>query len=185
MIWRLFITFFSIGAVSFGGGYAMIPMIRSMLVQNGYMTIEQVADMVAISQMTPGPFAVNAATFAGMQTAGALGAVSATIGVVTPSLIIAAIVSRYFLKYRQHKLVQGALGGIRPVVVGLVLSATLSMAMSAFFPANAPSILLGRLDITSLALAAGAFLLLQKTRVSPIVTILICGALGVVLFGFV
>lgn len=185
MIWQLFITFFSIGLVSFGGGYAMIPMIQDNLVNKGYMTLQQVADMVAISQMTPGPFAVNAATFSGMQTAGVLGSAAATIGVVTPSVVLSILVSRYFTKYREHPMVQSVLGGIRPVVVGLILAATLSIAVPTFY--NQPSplslpFLAGSLDVASILLAAFAFLLIQKTRISPIITILICGVLGIIVF---
>lgn len=119
--WEIYWTFFKIGAFSFGGGYGMIPLITQELVyHHGWVTMEQLVDMIAISQMTPGPIAINIATFAGYQAGGTLGSVAATVGVVSPSALIVIAGVTYFLKHHKHPLVQAVLKGIRPVVIALI-----------------------------------------------------------------
>lgn len=125
----LFLTFLTIGAVSFGGGYGMISLIRESVVHHGWLTEEAFMSFVAVSEATPGPLAVNMATFVGSSQAGIPGALAATIGVVLPSfliiLLIAAVISN-LLKYRG---VQAALSGIRPCVVGLILSTAITLGL--------------------------------------------------------
>ncbi|MCL2081387.1 MAG: chromate transporter [Oscillospiraceae bacterium] len=124
---ELFIIFAQIGFLTFGGGMAMLPVMQRILTDRGLMTLQETIDMVAISQMTPGPFAVNAATFAGMKLAGVWGAAAATLGVMTPSFVITALVSHYFFKFKESALVSSALSGIRPVVPALILAAVWGM----------------------------------------------------------
>lgn len=129
IFWQIFWTFFKIGAFSFGGGYGMIPLITQELVeQHGWVTMEQLVDMVAISQMTPGPIAINIATFAGYQTAGFAGSLVATIGIIAPSAMIVIIGVSYFLKHHEHPKVQAVLKGIRPVVIALIAYSGLMIA---------------------------------------------------------
>jgi len=126
---EIFWTFFKIGAFSFGGGYAMIPLITQELVyHHGWVTMEQLVDMITISQMTPGPFAINIATFAGYNVAGVTGSALATLGVITPAAIILSIGVTYFLKHHDHPLVQAVLKGIRPVVIALIAYAGFTVA---------------------------------------------------------
>lgn len=126
---EIFWTFFKIGAFSFGGGYAMIPLITQELVyHHGWVTLEQLVDMIAVSQMTPGPFAVNIATFAGYNVAGVVGSAVATVGVITPAAIMLAIGVTYFLKHHDHPLLQAILKGIRPVIIALIAYAGFTVA---------------------------------------------------------
>ena len=130
----LFWLFCKIGLFTIGGGMAMLPLVQQELVRRGLMTMSETIDMVAISQMTPGPFAANCATFAGMRLYGVPGAIAATAGVALPSIVICLIVSRFFFKFKGSPLVKSVLSGIKPVVAALVLSGLVSVASSALFP---------------------------------------------------
>ena len=133
LLMQLFITFFLIGLFSIGGGYAILPLIQQQVsTVHGWMSLEEVSDILAISQITPGPIAVNAATFAGMKTAGFAGACMATLGVVTPSIIICMILARFFMDFLKKPAVRGVLYGVRPIVVGLIAYAAWTAAESAF-----------------------------------------------------
>ncbi|MCI5562408.1 MAG: chromate transporter, partial [Intestinimonas massiliensis] len=114
---RLFWSFFQIGLFSFGGGYAALPLIQHQVVeQNGWLTISQFTDIITISQMTPGPIALNSATFVGIQIAGLPGALIATLGCILPSCIVALTLAWFYYKYRNLSLVKGVLQGLRPAV---------------------------------------------------------------------
>ena len=119
---ELFYTFFLIGLFTFGGGYAMIPMIQDQIVGKGWMTDAELSDFIAISETTPGPFAINISTFVGSQTAGILGAICSTIGVILPSFIIIILVSIILSKFLKNRFVKGALNGVKPVIIALILS---------------------------------------------------------------
>lgn len=131
---ELFLTFLKIGAFTFGGGYAMIAMIQSEAELHGWLTQEELVDFVALSESTPGPLAVNMATFVGMRTGGVLGAVIATLGIVLPSFIIILIIAKFFEKYKNSKAVNGVMSGLKPAVVGLIGAAFISVARTVFFP---------------------------------------------------
>jgi chromate transporter len=187
----LFFTFFKIGLFSIGGGYAMIPLITQELTSNGWASTQQVNDIIAISQMTPGPFALNAATFTGMQMAGIGGAVLATAGVIAPSLIIALIIARFFFRFNQNAVVQGALYGAKPVVAALIASAAILMAGQVFFAPAIGSVpfdaaaTLRSLDPGTVLIFTVALFLSQKTKVSPILIVLGAGAVGVLLYAVI
>ena len=117
---ELFLAFLKIGAFTFGGGYAMIAMIQAEAERHGWLTQEELVDFVALSESTPGPLAVNMATFAGMRTGGVLGAVIATLGIVLPSFIIILIIAKCFEKYKKSKAVGGIMYGLKPAVVGMI-----------------------------------------------------------------
>lgn len=123
----LFLTFFKIGLFTFGGGYAMIPMIQQDILSHGWLTQQQLIDFIAISESTPGPFAVNIATFVGMSQSGVAGAVCATLGVVLPSFLIILIVAKWFGRIQENIYVKAVFYGLRPAVVALVASAALSI----------------------------------------------------------
>lgn len=180
--------FFKIGLFSIGGGYAMLPLINSELVGYGLMTHLEVADIVAVSQMTPGTFAINAATFAGVKTMGLFGGVVATVAVVLPSLIITTLLARYFFKFEDNIIVRRAMWGLRPVVTGLIASAAAIMALPAVLGVESVNelhwaTLFSGVDIPSAIIALLSGIAIIKFKRSPILIILIAGVLGLLLFG--
>ncbi len=131
-------TFFTIGLFSFGGGYAMVPLMEREIAAHGWLAAREFADIVAISQMTPGPIAVNAATYIGFRVAGVAGSAAATLGVFLPSLILVLLVARFLRKFKESRGVEGVLSGIRPATVGLIASAVVFFSgMSIIGPAAA------------------------------------------------
>ena len=129
-------TFFTIGLFSFGGGYAMVPLMEREIAAHGWLAAREFADIVAISQMTPGPIAVNAATYIGFRVAGVAGSAAATLGVFLPSLILVLLVARFLRKFKESRGVEGVLSGIRPATVGLIASAVVFFSgMSIIGPA--------------------------------------------------
>ena len=175
--WELFRVFFLIGAFTFGGGYAMIAMIQQQVVDRGWMTAEALIDFIAIAESTPGPIAVNMATFVGSQMGGVMGAACATLGVVLPSFIVILIVARCYAAFQKSKWVQGVMSGLKPAVVGLIGSAVLSVALAVFVPMEASSWLWALVVAVMLPVA------LKFPKLHPIVIICLCGAVGI-LAGF-
>lgn len=129
----LFLTFFKIGAFTIGGGYAMLPLIQEAVLKKAWLGAEEIVNFIAVSESTPGPFAINIATYVGMETGGILGAISATLGVVVPSFVIILIVARIFDKFRTSKVVKGCMTGLKPAVIGLIGSAVVSIGKTVFF----------------------------------------------------
>ncbi len=125
---RLYLEFFKIGLFSIGGGLATLPFVQQLIERYGWITSEDLLNMIAISESTPGPIGINLATFVGYNTGGLLGGIVATIGLVTPSLIIIVLVAHYFIRFNEHPLVQGALRGIRPAVAGLIAFVAFELA---------------------------------------------------------
>ena len=126
----LFWTFLLIGAVSFGGGYAMIPVIEAEVSKHGWMTTQEFTDVIAVAGMSPGPIATNSAIFVGYHTASLPGAVAATIGMVLPSLAIILIIASFFFKFHQLPIVQSAFYGLRPIITGLIIYSAIHFALS-------------------------------------------------------
>ena len=183
----LFLTFFEVGAFTFGGGYAMISLIREKVTSHGWMSEEELLNMIAVSESTPGPIAVNMATFVGSSEAGALGAVVATLGVVLPSFLIILAVASLVSNLMKYGAVKAALGGIRPCVVALILGSAVTMISSNIFGfsrfGDVPTV-----DVRALIIFIAVMLsslLIGKIRgksPSPILLILISAVLGVVLY---
>ena len=172
---ELFWTFFKIGAFTFGGGYAMLPLIQAEVAAHGWMDAAELINFVAVSESTPGPFAVNISTFVGARLAGIPGAVCATLGVALPSFVIILVVAKCFQRFKNSFLVQGCMSGLRPAVVGLIATALLSVGKTVFFP---DGIAFGAAFLVSL----GVFLLstvLAFRRLHPIWIIVISAAIGV------
>ncbi len=185
LLLELFYTFFKIGLFSIGGGYAMLPLIgQEVSASHNWMTAQEVTDIFAISQVTPGPIAVNAATFAGMKTAGVAGACFATLGVITPSVVICLILARFFMDFLKYKGVRGVLYGIRPVVVGLIAYAAWTAGIDALWRVNAGLPL--NIDWAMVALAAIVLTLMRikKLKLDPILLILASGGVGILLHAF-
>jgi chromate transporter len=132
MCLNLFLVFFKIGLFTFGGGYAMLPFIQQEVISRGWLTLEDVTNFVAVSESTPGPFAINIATYIGVEKAGIPGALCATLGVVLPSFIVILIVAKFFFAFQKSKYVSGAMTGIRPVAIGLIGAAALSIFSGVF-----------------------------------------------------
>ena len=180
---ELFITFFTIGLFTFGGGYAMLPLIQQKVVEKGWMTIEEIVDFVAVSESTPGPFAVNMSTYVGAEMGGVLGSVCATLGVVLPSFIIIIIVAKCYIRFKNSKLVSGAMFSLRATVVGLMAGAVFGMLPTVFLSAG---IAWSSLLTPQLLCSAAIFLpmlVLALKKVSPIILIL-CSAGAGILCGF-
>lgn len=190
---ELLITFFKIGLFSFGGGYGMIPLIEREIVSRNWLTGPEFVDIISISEMTPGPISINTATFVGYKMGGVAGGAAATTGVVLPSLILILIVSHYLEKFRQNKLKEEIIHGIRPVVVALITQAVLLVAGNIFLKekpgAEIVSIFdwisggdfLNVIDLPAILIAAVCLAVLLLTRVHPILIILAGGVAGIIL----
>ena len=131
---ELFYVFFCIGAFTFGGGYAMLPLMQQQVLARNWAGEEDLIHFIAVSESTPGPFAVNMATYIGAEMGGVLGSVCATLGVVLPSFIIILIVAKCYDKFRQSRVVKGCMSGLKPAVVGLIANAFLNIFMTIFCP---------------------------------------------------
>ena len=172
---RLFLSFLQIGLFSIGGGYAAMPLIQAQVVeQNGWLSMNEFIDLVTIAEMTPGPIAVNAATFVGTRIAGFPGALIATLGCILPSLFIVSFLSWVYRKYRNLSVLQKVLGTLRPAVVALIASAGISILLKVV---GIP----GGFQLTGACLFLGAFLILRKLQWNPILVMVLCGAAGLLL----
>ena len=184
---ELFLTFLMIGAFTFGGGYAMLPLIQEEVAAKGWIDAAALVDFVAVSESTPGPFAINMATYVGSVVGGEnmgvwgsiLGAFCATMGVVVPSFVIILIVAKCYDRFRQSKTVKGCMSGLKPAVVGLIGGAIVSVGATVFFPAGWAVGAFTELK-TYLAMAICAVMaVLSFKKVHPIIIILISAAVGI------
>lgn len=186
---KLFLTFFEIGAVSFGGGYGMISLIREKVLLHEWLTEEELLNIIAVSESTPGPIAVNIATFIGSAQGGILGSLLATLGVVLPSFIIILIIAALIKNLLKYKGVQAFLGGIRPCVVGLILATAVTMLLSNLLSLEVlkSKIIPDVKGIIIFLIIAAVVILAKKIRkkpLSPIFLILISAGLGMSFYGF-
>lgn len=179
LLLSLFWSFLQVGAFSVGGGYAAMPLIENQVCQlHPWLTTNEFAHLVTIAEMTPGPIAINAATFVGTRIAGLPGAIIATLGCILPSCLIVSALSWLYRKYRALPLMQSALAALRPVVVALIAGAFLSLLQSALW--QGPPSLAG-LDWLQALLFLCAFVLLRRKKPSPILTMFACGLLYLLL----
>lgn len=187
---KLFLTFLEIGAFSFGGGYGMISLVREAVIENGWLSEGEFINFIAVSESTPGPLAVNMATFVGASQGGIPGALLATAGVVLPSFIIILIIAALIKNLLRYAGVKAFLSGVRPCVVALVLATAATMALSLFFSLKT----LGRpvsadwralLIFAVLAVFSFVLKLAKKKSPSPILMIVFSAGLGIVFYGFV
>lgn len=185
---KLFLTFLKIGAFTFGGGYAMISLMRDDCLANGWLTEEELLNFIAVAESTPGPIAVNMATFVGSSQGGVLGAMLATLGVVLPSFVIILLVATLLTHLLKYAGVQAVLKGIRPAIVGMILATAVTTALSIFVGLEAVSAapVIDWKMIAIFALICGAWYgwrKWKKASPSPILLILLSGVLGVLFFG--
>ena len=184
IFWQLFLSFLQIGAVSFGGGYGMISVVRDTVLQNGWLTESEFISFVAVSESTPGPLAVNMATFVGSSQGGAAGALCATLGVVLPSFVIILLIAALIGNLLQYAGVQAFLKGVRPCVVALILATAVTMGLHTLFAfqtagdAFVPDIR-GIAIFLLLAAVAFGYRKWKKKALSPIVLILLSAGLGI------
>ncbi len=182
----LYWSFFQIGLFSIGGGYAALPLIQNQVVKlHGWLTMSEFADVVTISQMTPGPIAINAASFVGIRMAGIPGAVVATIGCITPSVIISLILAYIYYKYRNLTAIQGAMNGLRPAIVGLISAAGLSLVLLAFYKNGKASLDFHDLDFLSIGIFTVALFVLRKMKINQIAVMIGAGVLGLCIYPFI
>lgn len=183
----LFLTFFKIGAFTFGGGYAMLPLIQEEVLRHGWVAESDLINFIAVSESTPGPFAINMATYIGSQVGGEhgvwgsiFGSFCATLGVVMPSFIVILIVARFYEKYKQSRIVKGCMSGLKPAVVGLIGAAILSVVAEVLFPLG---LSLSAFANPSIYVSLGIFSLTVTLafwkKVHPIWLILLSAGLGI------
>ena len=180
MLIKLFISFFKIGLFSFGGGYAALALIQQeVVVKNSWLAVGEFNDLITISQMTPGPIALNSATFVGQRVAGFPGSLAATMGCILPSAIIVGALSYFYKKYKDLDLMTDVLKFLRPAIVVMILIAGLDILKTALFDVNAVAI--ANLDFKMLGIFIGAFIIMQKKDYDPIKVMVASGAIYLVL----
>ena len=183
MLIKLFISFFKIGLFSFGGGYAALALIQQeVVVENGWLAVGEFNDLITISQMTPGPIALNSATFVGQRVAGFPGSLAATMGCILPSAIIVGALSYFYKKYKDLDLMTDVLKFLRPAIVVMILIAGLDILQTALF--DVEKVAIENLDIKMLGIFIAAFIVMQKKDYDPIKVMLASGAVYLVL-GFI
>ncbi|WP_053955965.1 chromate transporter [Inediibacterium massiliense] len=171
VILKIFFTFMKIGAFSFGGGLAMLPFIEKEIVyHHHWITSEEFVDIIAIAQMTPGPIAINSSTFVGYKVDGIIGAMVGSIGIVIPSFILIMILAKYFSNMKDNKSTKAVFKGIRPAVLGLILSAAISVGKTSL------------VDIKSICIAMIVLFSLKRVNIHPILAIVLAGIMGAILY---
>ena len=175
VLFKLYWSFLLIGFSSFGG-LSMIPQISSEMVSNGWMTVSQVTDIVAIAEMTPGPLGLNCATFAGMQAAGISGAIAANLGAMAPTYTLCALAAAFFFRFKESLFVRRILLGVRPACFGMVLGVMVSLTLSNYFPE-------GSVNLPAICIGAADLLLLVKYKVGIPQIIIFSAGMGIVLYG--
>lgn len=176
-------TFFKIGAFTFGGGYAMLPLIQDEVTARGWVSERALVDFIAVSESTPGPFAVNISTYVGFEVGGLLGAFCATFGVVLPSFIVILIVAKCFVKFKNSTVVKGCMSGLKPAVVGLIGASLVSIGSMVFVPSGVISDIKMDPAFAAQISALALLIVLAFKKVHPILIICLSAALGII-FGY-
>jgi len=189
---ELFWTFFKIGAFTFGGGYAMLPLVEEQVISHGWLSEEAIVNFIAVSESTPGPFAVNIATYVGSQVGGAeyggnlwftiLGSAAATLGVVLPSFIVILLVAKFYQQFKNSRTVTGLMTGLKPAAIGLIASAVVSMAITVFLPSGFSFDIFKTTEfyISAVIFALCACLVFYKSKkIPPVLVICIAAVLGI------
>ena len=184
---KLFLSFLKVGAVSFGGGYGMISLIRDECLTNGWLTESELLNFIAVAESTPGPIAVNMATFVGSSQGGIPGAFLATLGVVLPSFVIILLVASVLKRLMKYAPVKATLSGIRPAVIALILATAVTMMISLVFGVKSIGDAVNfdyraMIVLAVLAIVHFAYLKLKKQAISPILLIVISGVFGIILY---
>lgn len=180
---KIFWSFFQIGLFSIGGGMAAIPLIKNQVVElNNWLTLTEFTDLITIAEMTPGPIAINSATFVGIRIAGITGAIVATLGCILPSCIIVSILAWIYFRYKELSLMQGVLAGLRPAIVALIASAGFSILILALWGEDGVSLNPSSINLISLILFTVSIIILRKWKPNPIYIMLGSGMVGGILY---
>lgn len=168
---RLYLAFLKIGTFSFGGGYAMLPFMQKEIVENNaWISMSEFSDIIGISQMTPGPVAINSATFVGYKVGGVIGSAIATIGVVTTSFILVSIISKILNKFKESIVIRSMLAGMRPILIALIIYAFIDLAKESY------------VDFKSIIITIIIGIILLSKKVHPILVIVIAAILGLIFY---
>jgi len=183
----LFLSFFEIGVVSFGGGYGMLSLMREIVLSKGWLSEDEIMNFIAVSESTPGPIAINMATFIGSSKGNVLGAVCATLGVVLPAFIIILIVTAILKNLLKYPSVNAFLGGVRPCVSALIISTAITMGLSTLFSIttikDTPIVSVKQIIILAIILAIHFFIkYVLKKKTKPILMIIISAFLGIIIY---
>lgn len=180
---QLFCSFFQIGLFSIGGGLASMPLIQNQVVDlHNWLTLTEFTDLITIAEMTPGPIAINSATFVGIRIAGLQGAIIATIGCVLPSCIIVSLLALIYIKYKDLNVIQGVLSGLRPAVVALIASAGLSILILSIFGEHGFSTNISSINFISVLLFSISLFILRKWKPNPILVMMGSGIIGGIIY---
>lgn len=175
---QLYWSFFKIGCFSIGGGYAALPFIQQeAVIDKGYLSMVEFTDILTISQMTPGPIAINVATFVGTNMAGFWGSVVATLGFVTPSFIVVIFLSYFFFKYKNLKFIANVLSFLSPAVIGIIVSVAVELFLTSLFPESV-------IDVKACIIFGVCMLMLTKFKFKILTVIPISAIMGIALYSF-
>lgn len=179
LLLEIFWSFFQIGLFSIGGGMAAIPLIKNQVVEvNSWLTITEFSDLITIAEMTPGPIAINSATFVGIRVAGIIGAIVATLGCILPSCIIVSMLAWIYFRYKELNLMKGILSGLRPAIVALIASAGLSILILAIWGEEGFSLNINSINLISLLLFIISIIILRKWKPNPVYIMIGSGIIG-------
>lgn len=176
---ELLFTFFKVGVFTFGGGYAMLPLIQAEVAAHGWIDAQSLVDFIAVSESTPGPFAVNIATYVGAEVGGVFGAFCATSGVILPSFCIILIVAKCFEKFKNSRIVKGCMTGLKPAVVGLIGAAVLSVAATVFVPEGFTTAIFADSAFYYSVIIFAVSMVLAFRKVHPIFIICLSAVMGI------
>lgn len=180
MLIELYISFFKVGLFGFGGGYASLPLIQEEVVNaHNWISLSEFNNLITISQMTPGPIAINSATFVGSKILGIPGSIVATLGCITPSVFIVGTISYLYVKYKDIEIISNILKILRPAVVSMILAAGISIFKTALFDVN--EVAIGNMDVEILILSIVTFFAIRKSKMDPIVLMIASGFIYLVI----
>lgn len=183
ILWMLFLAFFKIGSLSIGGGYAILPLIQQdMVEQYHWLTQQDFMNLITLSQMTPGPIAINSSTFVGMRVAGVLGAIVATLGCIITGVFISISLYRFFQKHKDNKNISYVLLGMRAVSLGLIGASSISIFMSALTHVNNSPLVMEGINVAAIIIFVGAMYVTYKYKWSPILVLLCSGFIGLIIY---
>lgn len=177
---ELFYIFLKIGAFTFGGGYAMLPLIQDEVIAHNWIDSQSLIDFIAVSESTPGPFAVNIATYVGAEVGGIFGSFCATLGVILPSFIIILIVAKCFIQFQKSIIIKGCMSGLKPAVVGLIGSAVISMSSTVFIPHGFNTTVFTDISFYTTLIIFLISVVLAFKKLNPILIICLSAILGIV-----
>ncbi|MCI8894146.1 MAG: chromate transporter [Lachnospiraceae bacterium] len=183
IVWELFLVFFKIGLLSIGGGYGIIPLIQEQVVEKtGWISEKIFTDIITISQMTPGPLAVNTSTFVGLQIGGIAGALAATLGCILCGILISLAVYCFVQAHQKSAYILEVLNGLKSASLGLIVSAASAILLLALYGEAKPQLHISSLNGTALLVFLWMLFLLRKWKINPILVMLISGLAGLILY---